>query len=741
MHAAITRWVGTVTLLIAGVSACGGGPAGPDLSSIPSVPGERDPGTSVAVALESGELDELQLELDERRLDTRQDLEMRYPVEFQGDLGYDPLEAEGLELIETELVSDNSHHALLGENGFAITSWTFPSFVYGYSTIYAVDAPVFISADMVLEAIYRSHDKILQTLEKTSLRPRLARLLAAMRERLVDQAAELPPDVASDLNFYLGVAISLLDGGRVAEGEPEGVAEFVDAAMDADGEQQRILFGVRRSIDFSQFKPRGHYDGDSQLESYFRSMIWLGRIDLRLIETEPDGNQILRRRQVEAALAMRGLLDAGALADYHAIDRTITAFVGEHDYMTLDEVDELVADLGGSDSIADLDDEELATAIIEGQFGEQRIASHVMRRAPGGGTLPLNASFALLGQRYTVDSHVLSNVVYDRVPTRVVPNSLDVAFAALGNGQALTLLGDELEEEEGYSGQLSAMRTLIDEHPAKYWRGSLYTSWLSALRTLSPQSGEAPADLPQVAKTEAWGRRVLNTQLSSWAELRHNNVLYVKQSYTSGALCEYPDAYVDPYPEFFTALVDFAERAQTLVSGLDLDGDFASRVEDYFANVADINGTLAEMAEAQLSGAPHSEEHLAFVNRAVTVDVNCDGTVLGHSGWYSDLHFEPLEAVEMDPIITDVHTDIGGVLPVSRPPSVLHVGTGLPRLMLMTVDTCEGPRAYAGVVSSYHEVLKEGLTRLTDDEWKSELLSPMGVADVNWMEPLLSPAP
>ena len=30
--------------------------------------------------------------------------------------------------------------------------------------------------------------------------------------------------------------------------------------------------------------------------------------------------------------------------------------------------------------------------------------------------------------------------------------------------------------------------------------------------------------LPQIAKTEAWGRRLLNTQLASWAELRHDTI-------------------------------------------------------------------------------------------------------------------------------------------------------------------------------------------------------------------------
>ena len=68
--------------------------------------------------------------------------------------------------------------------------------------------------------------------------------------------------------------------------------------------------------------------------------------------------------------------------------------------------------------------------------------------------------------------------------------------------------------------------------------------------------------------------------------------------------------------------------------------------------------------------------------------MGCDGTVLGHTGWYSELHFDPLQAVELDPAITDVQ--------VARPPSVLHVGTGLPRMMIVTVDSCDGPPSLRG---------------------------------------------
>jgi len=714
----------------------GGCAQGPSPSDIPSVPSEPDPGSPVAVEYGLESLETLNSAADDARERSPEELLATHPTEFDEELGYEPEQAAFLDdiLDKTLGTAAPSARDLIGRQGFAVVGTRqYPSFSYGYSELYSYDLPVYVSADMVLEAIYRSHDKILQKLELTTLKPALDELLTGLRGRLVEDQAAFSPEAASDLNFYLGVALSLLHGGTVSGGEPAGVGDFVNAALNADGTEERILFGVPREIDFSQFKPRGHYAGNAELESYFRAMIWLGRIDFRLIETGSDGTQVLRRSQVEAMLALRALFDAELYEKYLAFDAAISAFVGEHDYMTLQEVEPFATDLGGP--IADADDEVVARALVEGRYGEQRIASHVMRKQTPGGTFPLNVAFALLGQRYTVDSHVFSQVVYDRLPTRVVPNPLDAAFAALGNDQALPLLGSELEEEEGLAGALASMRLLVDAHGDDYWQSSFYTSWLSALRTLSPAAPDERAGLPAVARSEAWGRRLLSTQLSSWAQLRHNNVLYVKQSYTSNAACEYPDAYVEPYPEFFHKVVELAERGQRLSTELGIEGEFGDEMASYFSRVAEINTTLAEMAELQRTGQPHSDAHLAFVNRAVNANVNCDGTVLGHTGWYADLHFDPLQAVEQDPSITDVHTDIGGELPVAREPSVLHVGTGLPRLLIVTVDSCEGPRAYAGVVSTYHETLESGFTRLTDDEWKARVYD---APDVPWVEPIVA---
>jgi hypothetical protein len=52
--------------------------------------------------------------------------------------------------------------------------------------------------------------------------------------------------------------------------------------------------------------------------------------------------------------------------------------------------------------------------------------------------------------------------------------------------------------------------------------------------------------------------------------------------------------------------------------------------------------------------------------------------------------------------------------------------------MVVTTDTCGGPRAYVGLASAYFERVTEGFVRLTDREWASSIQAG-APADVAWM--------
>jgi hypothetical protein len=126
-----------------------------------------------------------------------------------------------------------------------------------------------------------------------------------------------------------------------------------------------------------------------------------------------------------------------------------------------------------------------------------------------------------------------------------------------------------------------------------------------------------------------------------------------------------------------------------------------------------------------------SADQMDFINQAVTLQNICGGAVA--NGWYPKLVFG--DSTKFHPTIADVHTQLtdeaGNV--VGR---VLHVGTGYPRLMVITREACSGPRAYAGLVFSYYENVTENFERLTDDKWATEF-NTTSPADVPWMTDLL----
>ena len=58
--------------------------------------------------------------------------------------------------------------------------------------------------------------------------------------------------------------------------------------------------------------------------------------------------------------------------------------------------------------------------------------------------------------------------------------------------------------------------------------------------------------------------------------------------------------------------------------------------------------------------------------------------------------------------------------------------------MILTANTCTGPRAYAGLASSYFEQITENFKRLDDPTWESTLQKGPAPADVPWMSDLIA---
>lgn len=628
------------------------------------------------------------------------------------------------------------------------------SMASAYLEIYKRDLPVLITTDSILHAMHRSFDALLEELELGQFAPALRQVLEKTHDALGEQARGLTaPQVrqsARDVDVYLTVARSLL-----APAAPHRAPAPVKSILGDDDEVAKILAGIAslraddhvpiygglRAIDWSQLKPRGHYSKSPELGRYFQSMMWLGRADLgfSLAPVDPAfGTRDVAREQRDAA-ALAWLIDrSGQQKTLDGIGRAIDLFVGAGDNVTVAEM----ADADRRAAVARLDDLAPAAALdkIEAELAaaagpdRQRIRSQIGSRLPGGGPeTPLPEIFQVFGQRFVLDSFVLSKVVFDSIlfqglaQERTMPKGLDV-FAALGNDEAVALLEPDLRQYN-YGANLLAARAIVEGRPAAAWDTSLYDLWLSALAKLD----DVPAGtfFPEVMRSRAWQRKQLDTQLASWAELRHDTILYAKQSYTMGITCEYPTGYVEPYPEFFARIAFFAEEANRRLYDLQLS---SSGVAGFFGDFANTVRRLEGLARKELAATSFDADDRAFIRDTIKLTVKpavgCGGPPQRiYTGWYPKLIYRG-EPEAREPTIADVHTD-----PNSG--QVLEVGAGDADFLLVAIDNKGDRAAYVGPVSSYFEFAHD--ERLTDEVWREWLAGGLAPARPAWTAAFRAP--
>jgi hypothetical protein len=591
----------------------------------------------------------------------------------------------------------------------------YASHALGYEDVWVRDLPVLITTDSILFALHRSFDRMLKQVEEDVLIVTLRTILEDLRAELSSDGVAADPLLQSareDLDLYYSVALSLLNGTSTETVFP-GTAGKLDDILAGVGKLQPRLIelfgrpypcsGPGCAYDFSQFKPRGHYTETPELEQYFRAMIWLGRTDIMLTR--------FHRELVVTAELNRHLAAGNTFENWKAVEQVVAVFVGASDNLTPEGWQAFV-EQEGAPSEEDLLNPETAAELMKtlegGGFGAQTIMSQIMMTDPmNSEPTALPPSFKLLGQRYVIDSHVFHNVTFDRVAwqgekvQRMLPDPLDGLFV-LGHQEALPLLLPQLDEYH-YAQNLHVMRSLVEAHTPEFWGMSMYNGWLQSIRSLGmPTTGDG---YPAAMKTHAYHLKTMNTALASWAELRHDTILYVKQSY-SGVACDYPDGYVEPHPEFYKKIGTFADRAKEQLSGLPFSVDSKA---NHFLRFSEAAAILESIALKELAGEPRSPDETAFIKSLVVEDGMCGAPPV--AGWYTKLFYDASDMdFVFDPTVADVHTD-------PNAGEILHVGTGYSNLMVMVVDTTCGQRAYAGPVSSYYEQIEGGMVRLTDEDW------------------------
>ena len=639
-----------------------------------------------------------------------------------------------------------------------------------YDTLKEREIPVFITSDSLLHLYHIQFDETLRQIEEREF---YELIWGLSTELLNDSIADYNSsngdlkEAARRNVAYFAVGLSLLQpkADQVCQSQYEWectdayfnkedlgrytfeVPDFVKSDVEKELELIKNHAGFSKSPifnykeDYSQYVPRGHYTRSEKLKNYFKAFMWYGRMSFLLKGGCPDclvSAEDAKLQTMGACLIAAEFAKTPQLLDSWDRIYTVTAFyvglsddLGPYEYM-----DALDSVFNGAFVPEELTDENIAE--LKSNLAEQRtpriyggtgdcVIPPPFTSEQADQCLANTKGFRLMGQRFIPDSYMFSQLVgqYTGVylgdreprpftfvisgagrPIRGFPRGLDV-MALLGSDRARELL-NELDDSnyENYSTQYTKLETEFGSFNVTDWNQNLYWSWLFALKPLLKDYG---AGYPTFMQTEAWQEKELTTALASWAELRHDTILYAKQSYTVKELGmpmppeEKPVVgYVEPVPEFYNRLLALTRMTAAGLADMDvLDSSAKYRLE----HLETILERLVKLSEKELANEELTDEDYEFIKNfgdelnAVITDVD--------------------EKAKKTTIIADVHTD-GNTM------QVLEEGVGYVDLVVVAYEVPDGRILVgAGPVMSYYEFKQPMADRLTDEKWREMLQSEL----------------
>ena len=402
--------------------------------------------------------------------------------------------------------------------------------------------------------------------------------------------------------------------------------------------------------DYSQYVPRGHYTRSEKLKNYFKAMMWYGRMSMLLKGT----NQVKKGETCQDFPPCTALIckyDAkiqtlqaleiaqtfskinGIKEKWNKIYEITSFYVGFSDDLNPNDYIEAINSVFGNKETVFSDEKltkikeylsTLSKPKIYGGTGDVGIAPPFDEKKLDE-ILSVTQGFRFMGQRFVPDSYIFQNLVFPKVdkylgkkkpvpftfvntdmgPTRGFPRGLDV-MAVLGAKNALNILFETDDANyENYKKQFKSLQKEFAAFDKKDWQKNLYWNWLYCLKELINQSDE---NIPEFMNTNAWRDKTLTTALSSWTELRHDTILYAKQSYTGRKITSAGPhskpkpvvGYVEPRANFYTKLKRLNLYTKNQLQKFDVLTDRSKyRLESFDG----ILNRLIELSEKELKNA------------------------------------------------------------------------------------------------------------------------------------------
>lgn len=633
---------------------------------------------------------------------------------------------------------------LLVKNAFVVK----PSYNNEFFPLYESNrysyTPSFITTDSMLHNYHLMFDFLLKQLEEQKLAVELKQLNAnmlseslsqynnlkdtewenaakrnigffAVGSKLLDSSASVPSIVANEVNQEL----ALIEAHQGIEKSPVmNIGGGQDTMIDTPQGPQSL---EALKEDYSQYIPRGHYDKTEQLKSYFKSMMWYGRLTFRMKNND----------EVKSALLITLALNKENNQNgWNKIYEPVNFFVGKSDDITYYQFKDLAEKIYGANATiqsVSSDKNKLVSFIDETKTLEppQINSMPIFQASIQADREKEIKGFRFMGQRFTIDAAIFQRLVTrevgpkgescDKAPFnsgRMLPKGLDIP-SAMGSEEALNILKNQGETQHAcYPENMSKMQTYLSGLPTENWTQNLYWGWLYQLRPLLDKKSSG---YPTFMQNTAWTRKELNTFLGSWSQLKHDTILYAKQTYAElgggGPEKEDDRGYVEPNPYVYARLASLLKMTN---EGLEMRGLLTASMKDNLNKMEQLAMSLKTISEKELNNENLADADYELIRsyggqlEHLWLEINKDEPQYKELGQRDFLDQNPAA------IVADVATDPNG--------QVLEEGTGKISEIYVVVPIDGKLRIVKGGVYSYYEFTWPMSDRLTDKKWR-ELLN------------------
>ncbi len=614
----------------------------------------------------------------------------------------------------------------LARDGFAIVPADHEQLFHVYEQNDYQCFPSFVTTDIYLQLYHVYFDCMLREIEEHKLAGLMTdlskRLYEAMHRQAENAADEEMQQLAHHNAVYFAVAYELLTGKQIADATEQAEAKAeIERVMKSENDRTPFMADYNEiSFPYSLFRPRGHYTRNETLQRYFRGMMWLQTVPFGL----EDANEV--KEAVMVAYALQE--DKVAQKNYDVVNLLLTHMMGLPDNLSILQVQQEVRKRGllqselltSAPGMADLTE-----ALNEIGNTQTRIRPKFERTS--------HNKICLMPQRYQPDAEVLQEMVdYDGDPTeRATPKGLDF-MAAMGVSAAEKVLIEEGQKWKDFKPMLEKMKKRMGEIN---WQESLATQWMQTVKTVN----EKDKGVPYFMVGDGWDLKNLNAALSSWAELKHDAILYAKQP--MGAECGGggpPDpvvkGYVEPNVTFWKKAIELLDNTANLLNEHNM---MTEKVKEATERIGEEVGFLLRISEKELAGKALTDEEYdqikcigaTFENISLDLLRQPDQYLMG----WSDVQGSDRKMA----LVADVYTANSDNNPNK---SILYEAVGLGDEIYVVVEIGGYLYLMRGAVFSYREFTEPmDKQRLTDEEWQQELEKNPRKGVPEWMEPITVP--